>query len=352
MEQRDNGWPEGPVGRGGAGLWDRGFTAGARLFLALGEGGGRTRCLPGVLVLIWLLLPSRLGAVEARWPGSFRVMTYNVENYLLTPTATRRVKSAESRAKVAESIVAGSPDILALQEIGEVAALRELQSRLRSRGLDLPHWEHVRGWDTNIFTAVLSRFPIVRRASHTNESFLLNGRRWHVSRGIAEVEIAVTPAYRMTLWVAHLKSRRAIGEADERDVREGEAAVLREFVEKSLRARPDANVVVCGDFNDTRDSVAIRTLLGGREFRLFDPRPAEANGDAAPAENPRFEPRRVTWTHYYGREDSYSRVDYLLMSRGLQREWRAEGSRVVVVPDWGQGSDHRPIVGEFWSVDR
>lgn len=319
-----------------------------------GRVGGRrySRSLSGVLGLLWLLLSSGLSAAGTRLPGAFRVMTYNVENYLLTPTATRQVKSAESRAKVAESIVAGSPDIVALQEIGEVAALRELQSRLKSRGLDLPHWEHVRGWDTNIFTAVLSRYPIVRRAPHTNESFLLNGRRWHLSRGIAEVEIAVAPGYRVTLWVAHLKSRRAIGEADEREVREGEAAVLRELVEKALRTRPDENVVVCGDFNDTRDSVAIRTLLGGREFRLYDPRPAEANGDAAPAENPRFEPRRVTWTHYYGREDTYSRVDYLLMSRGLRREWRAEGSRVVAVPDWGKGSDHRPVVVEFWAEDR
>ena len=285
-------------------------------------------------------------------PGRYRVMTYNLENYLLEATETRRAKSPESRARIVESILAGTPDIVALQEIGETSALRELQFRLKARGLDLPHWEHVRGWDTNIFVGILSRFPILRRAAHTNESFLLQGRRWHASRGIGEVEVAVTPRYRVTLFTTHLKSKRAVGEADEREIRQGEAAVLREIVESFLQRRPEANVLVCGDFNDTRDTPTLRTLMGEREPRLFDPRPAEANGDVAPAENPRFEPRRVTWTHYFGREDLYSRIDYLLMSRGLKREWRPEGTRVVGVPDWGLGSDHRPVVAEFWAQDR
>jgi len=279
-------------------------------------------------------------------------MTYNVENYLLQPTASRPGKSPASRDKVAESIVAGHPDILALQEMGDVAALRELQQRLRNRGLDLPYWEHIRGWDTNIFVACLSRFPIVRRLPHTNESFLLNGRRWHVSRGIGEVEIEVSPRYHLTLITAHLKSKRAIGEASETEIREHEAAVLRELIEARLRARPDANLVVCGDFNDTRNTATLRTLVGEREPRLFDPRPVERNGDAAPAENPRYEPRRITWTHYFGREDTYSRIDYLLVSRGLKREWCPEKSEVVNVPDWGQGSDHRPVLCEFYAQDR
>ena len=71
-------------------------------------------------------------------------------------------------------------------------------------GLDLPHWEHVAGWDTNIFVAVLSRFPFAARRSHTNENFLLHGRRFHVSRGFAEVDIQVNPRYTLTLLVLSL----------------------------------------------------------------------------------------------------------------------------------------------------
>jgi len=313
------------------------------------------------LLTVWLLTLACLAPLRAadqavrqtplRETETYRVMTYNLENYLLAPTATRKAKSPAARAKVAESILAGRPDILAVQEIGDVAALLDLQDGLRARGLDLPFWEHCRGWDTNIFTGVLSRYPILRRRAHTNESYLLKGRRWHLSRGIAEVEIAVTPGYRLTLMVAHLKSKRAIAEASESEIREQEAGVLRELIETHLRTAPASNLIVCGDLNDTRDTSTLRTIAGTREPRLFDPRPAESNGDAAPSENPRFEPRRITWTHYFGKEDSYSRLDYLLLSRGLKREWRSAGSRVVVVPDWGLASDHRPVLCEFSATD-
>ena len=279
-------------------------------------------------------------------------MTYNVENYLLAPTTTRKAKEPESRAKVVESIVAGRPDILALQEIGDLAALKELQARLRDRGLDLGNAELVQGWDTNIVVALLSRYPIAQRRPHTNESFLLNGRRWHMSRGVGEVDVAVTPRYGVTVFVAHLKSRRAIGAASEADIREHEAELLRTLVEARLAAQPSANVVVCGDFNDTRDTPALRTLVGRRAPRLFDLRPVEPNGDQAASANPRYEPRRVTWTHYYGREDTYSRIDYLLVSPGLKREWCPEASQVVAIPDWGVASDHRPVVAEFLATDQ
>ena len=282
----------------------------------------------------------------------FRVMTYNVENYHLIATATRHAKTAESRAKVADSIVMGRPDVLALQEMGTREALHELQAALKSRGLDLPHVEYVGGWDTNISVAVLSRFSFSRRNPHTNESFLLNGRRWHMSRGIAEVEVAVSAKYHFTLFTTHLKSKRALGEASERDIREQEAMILREIVAERLARDPNANVLVCGDFNDTRDTPTLKTLMGDRETRLFDSRPSEPNGDVVPAENPKFDPRRITWTHHFGKEDTYSRIDYILLARGLKREWCPEGSRIVAVPDWGVGSDHRPVVCEFLAEDR
>src|SRR5947207_15845254 len=81
---------------------------------------------------------------------TFRVATYNVESYLDEGTETRHAKSAESKAKVRESIVALKPDVLALQEMGSVGALLELRASLKTEGLDFPYWEHVAGYDTNI----------------------------------------------------------------------------------------------------------------------------------------------------------------------------------------------------------
>jgi endonuclease/exonuclease/phosphatase family metal-dependent hydrolase len=253
---------------------------------------------------------------------------------------------------VVKSLVALKPDVLALQEIGDVDSLAELQGRLKAAGLDLPHTEHVRGYDTNIFVAVLSRFPIVSKHPHTNESYLLNGRRFRTSRAIAEVEIEPRPGYRFSLLTTHLKSKRAVADGDEAEMRTQEAMILREKLDALLQQKSDANFVVCGDFNDTRDTPAIRAVMGRGNKSLMDTRPAERNGDTAPSENPNWDPRRVTWTHYYGKEDSYSRLDYILVSRGMAREWRKEGTYILTLPDWGVASDHRPLVAEFLPADK
>lgn len=282
----------------------------------------------------------------------FKVVTYNLENYLVERSGTRVPKPEASRRKVAETLITIRPDVLAVQEIGPTNALLELQSRLRQAGLDLPHWEHVPGYDTNIFVAVLSRFPIVARRPHPREDFLLEGRRFKTSRGLLEIDLEVAPSYRFTLFTAHLKSKRTIGSADQGEMREQEARVLRRLVETRLAADPKANVLVCGDFNDTKDSAALKALLGRSGDRsLFDTRPVERNGDQAPAENPRWDPRHVGWTHFYGKEDSYSRIDYILLSRGMAREWRREGSYLPTLPDWGVASDHRPVVCEFEATE-
>jgi endonuclease/exonuclease/phosphatase family metal-dependent hydrolase len=291
-----------------------------------------------------------LSSVLAQDP--FRVVTYNVENYLVRPTETRKIKPEPSRAMVVKALVALKPDVLALQEIGDVDSLAELQGRLKAAGLNLPHAEHVRGYDTNIFVAVLSRFPIVSKHPHTNESYLLNGRRFRTSRAIAEVEIEPRPGYRFSLLTTHLKSKRAVADGDEAEMRTQEAMILREKLDALLQQKSDANFVVCGDFNDTRDTPAIRAVMGRGNKSLMDTRPAERNGDTAPSENPNWDPRRVTWTHYYGKEDSYSRLDYILVSRGMAREWRREGTYILTLPDWGVASDHRPLVAEFLPVDK
>ncbi|MFN0067962.1 MAG: endonuclease/exonuclease/phosphatase family protein [Limisphaerales bacterium] len=273
-----------------------------------------------------------------------KVVTWNVENYLLEKTETRPAKSPESRAKIRGTLLALRPDVLALQEIGGRAALDELQAALKSGGLDLPYAEFVTGWDTNIQVAVLSRFPYTARRPHTNDAFLLQGRRFRVSRGFAEVEIGVRPDYRLTLLTAHLKSRRAVPEADEAEMRLEEAKLLRTKVDARLAADPQANVIVLGDFNDTKDQPPIRTLVGRGATALVDTRPAERNGDTGFTPNPRWQPRTITWTHYYGVEDSYSRIDYALISAGLAKEWRRDDTYVHTMSDWGVASDHRPLV--------
>ncbi|MGA3182209.1 MAG: endonuclease/exonuclease/phosphatase family protein [Verrucomicrobiota bacterium] len=270
----------------------------------------------------------------------FRVATFNVENYIEEPDAKRPLKTMEARAKVCQSILALKPDIIALEEMGSTNALMDLQGALKNAGLDLPFWDHITGADTNIHLAILSRFPIVARHPHTNESFLLEGRRMYVSRGFIEDEIQVNPRFTLALIAAHLKSKLASEIADEQEWREQEAAILRRIVDSRLEADPGQPLVVLGDFNDTKDSRTLKTLLGRGKTALFDLRPVERAGGNAP-------PDGISWTEHFAKEDVYSRIDYILVNSGLQLHWLDAETYVLNLPDWSQASDHRPLVASF-----
>ena len=299
-----------------------------------------------VAAAVWIFYGTAAYSAE-----TFSVATYNLDNYLDAPAASRPLKSPAARAKIRESLRALNADVVALQEMGGTNALLELRASLQAEGLGYPHWEHVAGFDTNIHVAVLSKFPITARRPHTEDSFLLFGRRFRVSRGFAEVDIQVNARYAFTLLAAHLKSRRPVPEADEAELRESEALLLRKRIDALLDADPGLNLVVLGDFNDVKDSKSTRALIG-RKHALVDLRPAERNGDDQAGLHAHRDPRSITWTHYYGKEDTYSRIDYILVSPGMAQEWDSTGTFVLTLPNWGVASDHRPIIARFFAEDR
>ncbi len=301
------------------------------------------------LCMPWIVC---LGAAPPGAAPRFTLATYNVERYPAEAAADDSRKSEESKARVREMIAACQADVLALQEVCGTNALLELRRDLKAGGCDYPHWELITGHDTNVQVAVLSKFPITARRPQTRASFLLHGRRFQVARGFLEVDIRVNPQYAFTLLVAHLKSRRAAPEADESELREQEAIKLRGRIDAILAADPDANLAVVGDFNDVHSSKAVRTVIGQNKNRLFDTRPAEENGDDFKSKMQRQFHRNVTWTQFYAKEDVYSRIDYIFLSRGMAREFKAEASHVLAMPNWGMASDHRPVVTGFQAQEK
>lgn len=298
--------------------------------------------LPGICVACFLL-PARA--------ETFRVATYNVENYLDEAGHNRHVKSPEAKARVRESIRALKPDILALEEMGSTNALLELRDSLTHEGLELPHWEFVRGFDTNIHVAILSRFAFKGLHPHTNDNFLLDGRRFWVSRGFAEADVQVATNCVVTLLVAHLKSKVRTPLADEADLRFEEAKLLRQKIDALFARDANAKLIVLGDLNDHIAAPSTREIIGRGRTRLVDTRPAERNGDAIRAGGHAREPKNVAWTHFYAVEDTYSRLDYILLSPAMAKFWVTNETYVLTLPNWGLASDHRPIVATFDSCE-
>lgn len=288
----------------------------------------------------WLLVEGALAA------DRFSVATYNVENYLAAPVPGRTAKPVEAKAKVRDTLLALRADVVALQEMGNTNAFLELRASLKAAGLDYPHWEHITGRDTNIHVAVLSRFPIVARRPHTNDSFLLDERRFRVSRGFIELDLQVTPQFQFTLLAAHLKSKRPVPEADQAELRQQEAALLREKIDAHLKAKPTVPLLVVGDLNDTREAKPVRTVIGRGRTALVDLRPEEATR-ATPDAPLQRTAANVTWTYFYNREDTYSRFDYVLANRTLASRVVSEQTCVLALPWWREASDHRPVLVTF-----
>lgn len=296
-----------------------------------------------VLLALWC------GTVCAEEPLRFSVASFNVKNYLVKALPHRKAKPLEARERVQQVLLHARADVVVLQEMGRAAALSELTDALGQGSLEYPHHILMNGRDSAIRLALLSRFPITRRISHTNDQFLIEGQRQWVRRGFLEAEISVSENYRFTLLAAHLKSKFQVPYARERDIRKKEAAILRSKVVKILDQDPKANLVVVGDLNDTPDSTAVRTVIGRGTQRLFDPKPGEwtfLDGQFV------IERPEVKWTYYYPAGGTYSRVDYVLMSRGMKREWVPEASFVTSLPYWQEASDHRLVQIGFEAADR
>ena len=288
-------------------------------------------------VLVYLALqtpPSRAGQPQSE----ITFGAYNLENYTLTGSERTRPKSQPARDAIAKVVAGVAPDILGVCEMGEEAALADLEHRLKEQGLRLPYCEYVPGPDPDRHLALLSRFPIVRRKSLPKVPFQLNGRPELVRRGFLDVSIQVNSGYTLRLVGVHLKSKLP-SPAGEDLIRRCEADQLRLLVESILSEDPRANLLVYGDLNDTREQPAVRQALGpwGGAFSLQD----------LAAEDPQGQ----RWTHYRQFTGVYSRIDYLLINRALRPEVTGS-ARISGAPEWKRASDHRLIYARISPQDR
>lgn len=270
--------------------------------------------------------------------GQITFCSYNLKNYLemersVSGARTEGVGKPEKEiAAVVKFIKEIKPDVLGVCEIGTEEQLKDLQSRLKALGLDLPNYETAHGGDVTRQLGLLSRFPIVARHSQSELKYQIGDQIFRVQRGFLDATVQVRKGFELRCVGVHLKSKRDIPEADQKLMRRNEAHLLRRHTEAILTEKPDTRLLLYGDFNEDKSEAAIVEIEGvtGMELSLHRINLKDSRGEA--------------WTHYWEFQDMYSRFDYFFVSRPLEPYVDKRGSHIFDAPDFYSGSDHRPIV--------
>ncbi|MEP4810146.1 MAG: endonuclease/exonuclease/phosphatase family protein [Luteolibacter sp.] len=273
-------------------------------------------------------LPVEPAPVDPSFPA-FTFVTYNVKNWLISSQSPE--KSPEAKAAVINLLAADSPDIIGLCEIGDMNDVEEIQSMLKEVGVHLPHIHYTGGEDSVRHLALLSRFPF--SAVGTPDTAIPGNER-SMQRGILDVTVN-TGSTEIRLLGLHLKSKRTVQEFDQAALRLAEAAHARKYADAILAAAPDTHLIIYGDFNDTTRSISTRTIYGTyRTPGYMNPLHVKDS-------------RGESWTHCYAVEDSYTRIDFVTVSKALKRHVDKKASYVIDNPLWEMASDHRPVLIRF-----
>ncbi len=266
------------------------------------------------------------------------VATYNVENYTLADRTVEGVyrkayPKPESEKSALRAVIRQiNADVLALQEIGGEPFLAELQRDLRSDGLDYAHTAVLTAVDPDRKIAVLSRRGLSRVVRHDDLGFKYFGETDRVKRGLLEVRVAAAGG-EVTIFVVHLKSRYTERADDPAAAlqRAGEATAVRDRVLAQFPEPATAQFMILGDFNDGRSSRPLRAMLSRGSTTITEWLPAADS-------------RGEVWSHFFRRDDSYSRVDHVLVSPGLLPRVRGAAARIHDSAEVASASDHRPLV--------
>jgi len=267
---------------------------------------------------------------------AFTFVAYNVKNWLEMRRyidGERRVtnKPEKEIQPLIQLMVECAPNILGISEIGSEKDLSDLQSRLKTAGLDYPHSHYAHGVDDVRRLAILSQYPIIKTQDHSKLTHYIDDKAWGISRGILDATLE-TPIGEIRFLGAHLKSKRPIPDGDEALIRFGEAHLLRTVIEEVLETDPSTKLMVYGDINDTKRSDSVRAIIGRKNSKLglWYVNAKDSHG--------------TTWTHHWAREDIYSRIDWVFASNAL---WPYIDNANASIPDGTDvliPSDHRPVI--------
>ncbi len=291
---------------------------------------------PAIIVLHFFLILSSLVNSELA-ADSLRIATYNLRNYNLSNRMVDGIyrknypKPEKEKSALRKIIKAINPDILAIQEIGAEPFLKELINDLKSEGLEYPHFSLMEAVDSDRHTAFISKLPFLEIVNHHPLEFKYFESKEIVKRGLLEVKVKWGSKL-ITLYNIHLKSRWTVRKDDPESAvrRHAEAKAIRNIIRKNHPAESRDLFIVVGDFNDVIISKTLKRFFKIGKTELLKPIIAvDSTGE--------------NWTYLFGKQDSYYRSDYILISPSVDRLSTELTGNIADIKEWKTASDHRLV---------
>ena len=261
-----------------------------------------------------------------REPTSFRVLTWNVANLFDNrndpETGDDVLTTAELDRKIAglaRVLASADADLVALQEVENLAVLDRLNAAVPSLGYterDLRDSFDGRGIDV----AFLARTPVTMVASHIGESFsgATGDGPYFFTRDALEV-FTEPGGFPITVMIVHFRSQLDGGD----DRRLAEALQVRRIADRRL-LQGVTRFLMVGDFNDQPGSDVYDAIVADDAFVDLTTR--------VPASD--------RWTFVF--RGARQQIDYAFANQGLADE--VANVRILHGAEIDAASDHQPVV--------
>lgn len=252
------------------------------------------------------------------------VATYNVKSLFDGKVSSNEKPKSEKELKaLAESIKDMNAEVIALQEVSSKSTLKNFNdSYLKGLGYEIAMKE-----DNNLDTAILTKLPVLNLK---NNKELGNG-------DLLQVKLKANAGYSFTLFVAHLKSSNQKVNPDPQMMQSVQN--IRDFIKQYERENRFSNYILAGDLNAKPDSIELQGILDPRSSGLnfHDIVTQDLGNDV----------------YTYHPKKNRARLDYLLVSAGMVREYNRNSVKIHTSPKNGttnvylEASDHLPITAKF-----
>jgi len=174
-----------------------------------------------------------------------KIASYNVENLFdlkyngheyeqYIPNTSWKWNSDTYRKKlinISKVIVDMDPDIIALQEIESLQALKDLRAQIQRDGLYLPYYAIASAKDTTVKVALLSKYPLRAQDLRVTATYKY--------RNILEAKVQLGNE-KLYIFVNHWKAKSGP---------ESRRIVSAKVLKKRLNTLGDVNYILLGDFN-------------------------------------------------------------------------------------------------------